>query len=135
VEHDHINREAGDNEVHRQAFGSRFRLNESTDFKRVFRTHRRSADRYFVVLFRRNDRPVSRLGLAIAKKQIRRAVGRNRLKRLIRESYRLNKQQLKGLDIVIMARQKAGSAINADLFTSLERHWQALIQQYESLMH
>ena len=135
MEHDHINREADDKVTHRQAFSSRFRLNDSTDFKRVFRANRRSADRYFVVLFRRNDQPAGRLGLAIAKKQIRLAVGRNRLKRLIRESYRLNKQQLKGLDIVIMARQKAGSAINADLFASLERHWQTLIREYESLTH
>jgi ribonuclease P protein component len=63
--------------------------------------------------------PSSRLGLAISKKQIRRAVDRNRLKRHIRESFRRHRKQLMGLDLVVMARPAAGLADKKQLNTSL----------------
>jgi ribonuclease P protein component len=102
------------------------RLSNAADFDRVFKNCRRSADLYFTVLYRSNDLDHSRLGLAIAKKNIPLAVGRNRLKRIIRESFRNAERELKSLDIVIMARRKAGSARNEELFESLGRHWQSL---------
>jgi ribonuclease P protein component len=101
-------------------------LTDSTDFDRLFRSSRRSADEFFTVLYRPNKLRHARLGLAIAKKRVRKAVGRNRLKRIIRESFRGAQKQLIGRDIVIMARQNAASASNAELFASLCLHWQAL---------
>lgn len=78
------------------------------------------------MLYRRNGLGYPRLGLAIAKRQVRFAVERNRLKRLIRESFRGAKQQLSDLDIVIMARRKARVADNAVVYASLARHWESL---------
>jgi ribonuclease P protein component len=83
-------------------------------------------DQYFTVLYRSNELAYSRLGLAIAKKIVRRAVARNRLKRIVRESFRTAGRQLNGLDIVIMARHRAEAALNAELFNSLDNHWLAL---------
>jgi ribonuclease P protein component len=102
------------------------RLTSASDFDRVFRESRRSADGMFTVLYRANDLGYPRLGLAIAKKRIRRAVGRNRLKRLIRESFRDVQPQLNGLDIVVLARDKVGAAPNEEVFASLARHWRNL---------
>lgn len=102
------------------------RLSSSAEFDRVFREKHRSVDDFFTVLYRPNGLKRSRLGLAIAKKKVRRAVTRNRLKRIIRESFRGVQTQLNGLDIVIMARQKAESALNKELFASLDGHWQSL---------
>ena len=113
-------------------FGSLFRLSNPADFDRVFGESQRSVDDFFTVLYRSNGLAYSRLGLAIAKKRVRRAVARNRLKRIIRESFRGIKRQLKGLDIVIMAGRKAESAINKDLFASLDRHWQSLEKHTEN---
>jgi ribonuclease P protein component len=83
-------------------------------------------DDFFTVLYRPNGLMRPRLGLAIAKKKVRRAVARNRLKRIIRESFRVAERQLNSFDIVIMARQKAGSALNKELFASLDHHWQLM---------
>lgn len=68
----------------------------------------------------------ARLGLAISKKQARRAVDRNRLKRLVREAFRLNRAQLNGLDLVVMARQAAVEADNRRLTASLVHHFDVL---------
>jgi ribonuclease P protein component len=120
--------DCGVDETVRGATTSRrlFRLLKAAEFDRVFQQSQRSADDFFTVLYRSNDLDRPRLGLAIAKKRVPLAVGRNRLKRIIRESFRGAEQQLKGLDIVIMARQKAGAARNDELFASLDRHWQSL---------
>jgi ribonuclease P protein component len=117
---------ANETNISNASFKQRFRLTNAADFERVFRQNQRSVDDLFTVLYRRNGLGYPRLGLAIAKRQVRFAVERNRLKRLIRESFRGAKQQLSGLDIVIMARRKAGVADNAVVYASLARHWESL---------
>ena len=112
--------------IRQASFKQHFRLTKATDFERVFSENQRSVDGLFTVLYRRNGLGYPRLGLAIAKRQVRFAVERNRLKRLIRESFRGAKQQLSDLDIVIMARNKAGDADNAVVYASLDRHWRSL---------
>jgi ribonuclease P protein component len=70
------------------------------------------------------DRPgPARLGLAIAKKQVRRAVDRNRIKRIVRETFRRHRARLPGVDLVVMARAAASTADNRRLAASLERHF------------
>ena len=110
------------------SFKRSFRLTGATDFKRVFQENQRSVDGLFTVLYRRNGLGYPRLGMAIAKKQVRSAVARNRLKRLIRESFRVAKIQLSDLDIVIMARRQAGTSANALVTASLFKHWQTLTE-------
>ena len=105
------------------------RLTCAAEFDRVFKNSRRSADSFFTVLYCRNDLGYSRLGLAIAKRNIRLAVQRNRLKRIIRQSFHDARQELDGLDIVVMARSNARNATNANLFSSLRDHWQKVARQ------
>ena len=64
------------------------------------------------------------MGLAISKKRCRRATARNRIKRIVRESFRQNSGELEGLDIVVMNGPAAEGAANRELFASLEKHWQ-----------
>jgi ribonuclease P protein component len=66
------------------------------------------------------------LGLAISRKHIKRAVGRNRIKRLIRESFRQHQDELSGWDIVVMLRQDASALSNQAIYESLRKHWHAL---------
>ena len=54
----------------------------------------------------------ARLGLVIAKKHVRLAVQRNRVKRQLRESFRRHQQVLVGLDIVVLARPGLGKLDN-----------------------
>jgi ribonuclease P protein component len=95
----------------------------------VYREARRSADGSFAVFMRRNDGPVPRLGLSIAARVIGNAVRRNRVKRVVRESFRLHQHELPSVDIVVNARSGARDADNAALVRSLEKHWRAVIKQ------
>ena len=67
---------------------------------------------------------VARLGLAISKKHCRQATDRNRIKRIVRESFRQHQAELAGLDIVVINQPAAKGAANRQLFDSLSTHWQ-----------
>ena len=66
----------------------------------------------------------ARLGLAISKRVAPRAVDRNRLRRLARESFRLAEHA--SLDYVVMANRDATAAANQALRNSLDRHFARL---------
>ena len=110
-------------------FPKRARLLTRREFDRVFARPCRSVDDCFTVLARANDLDGPRLGLAIARKHARAAVDRNRLKRLIRESFRIHRQDLGTLDLVVLGRQGVGERSNAEVAASLERHWTRLHAQ------
>jgi ribonuclease P protein component len=57
------------------------------------------------------------------------SVARNRVRRLIRESFRQRQRELPGVDIVITARAGAKSAPAQELRKSLDSHWQDLIRK------
>ena len=80
----------------------------------------------FTVLYRPNGSDEPRLGLAIGKKHCRLASSRNRLKRLIRESFRQNGAAIGGLDVVVLNQPGAAAARNDALFESLDRHWKRI---------
>ena len=105
------------------------RLLKPAEFSRVFKKAIRSSDRMLTILVAPNDLGYPRLGLAISKKHAKRAVDRNRIKRIIRESFRLNQANLPAADFVIMAKPVTKSVINADLFESLDNHWSRLIKK------
>ena len=106
------------------------RLTQRADFDHVFQApERKSSDRCFTVLGRsRLQGAPTRLGLVIAKRQIRRAHERNRVKRLVREAFRqLPQREKAALDIVIIARAAAQDTDNTALFRTLHRHFQRII--------
>ena len=98
---------------------------DGVSYGRVFRKAGRSKDRHFTVLYRSNGSDEARLGLAISKKNTKLATARNRLKRLVRESFRQNKDQLAGLDVVVLNQRGTQTADNLTLFASLKKHWAA----------
>jgi ribonuclease P protein component len=105
------------------SFPSSVRLREPAEFKRVFANPERSTDNYFTVLAIVNELKHPRLGLAIAKKHIKRAVDRNKIKRSTRESFRLQQHQIPHLDLVVTARRNAATADSKTLQDSLAKHW------------
>jgi len=108
------------------------RLVKAEDFQYVFEKAQKSADTYLTVLARQNQHGHARLGLAISKKSLRKAADRNRIKRLIRESFRLQSRSLGNLDIVVMARGGAGQVDRKTLRSALEKHWEILIRRCDS---
>jgi ribonuclease P protein component len=99
------------------------RLLSAAAVSRVFKKATRSRDKWFTVLYRANEKDVARLGLAISKKNCRYATGRNRIKRVVRESFRRHQASLSGLDMVVMNQPAAGAAGNQQLFDSMAGHW------------
>jgi ribonuclease P protein component len=119
---------------HGHPFPRSARLLDGPAFERVFADPVRSSDRYFTVLARgraldhasQAAAPQARLGLAISKRCAPRAVARNRLKRVIRESFRAARPSLPAVDVVVLCRRAAIAADNAHLRASLTAHWNRL---------
>ncbi len=102
------------------------RLLKATDFRAVFNKPCTSSDCYFTILGKPNHSDVARLGLAIARKRIKLATARNRIKRIARESFRQHPTLLQGIDCVVMAKAGAYGVDNQTLFRSLAKHWQQI---------
>lgn len=98
-------------------FGRLKKMRKTDEFSSVFRFRCVRATPGLDLLAAPNGLDFARLGLIVPKKIIATAVGRNRVKRLIRESFRLNQAELVGLDVV--ARIKAKSQ-EADLKEALQ---------------
>jgi ribonuclease P protein component len=113
-------------------FPPQLRLKTPAAYQNVFANPVKSSDAYFTLLAVRNQLEHPRLGLAIAKKVIKRAVDRNFVKRTVRESFRLQQHTLTALDIVVLARKEALTAPPDLLRKSLEKHWLKLVKRCAS---
>lgn len=112
-------------------FPRQLRLKKAAEFKKVFSQPVKSTDCYFTLLAIKTTFGYPRIGLAIAKKIIRTAVRRNLIKRTVRESFRLQRQKMGSIDIVVMVRKEAVNATTQVLRTSLDMHWHRLASKCE----
>lgn len=82
-------------------------LKKTRDFHIVYNQGKSKVNKYLVLYSKKNDLGYNRLGISVSKK-VGNSVVRHRTTRLIRESYRLNQDNLKtGYDMVVIARQTA----------------------------
>ncbi|WP_449434824.1 ribonuclease P protein component [Pseudomonas putida] len=110
-----------------QDFSREKRLLTPRHFKAVFDSPTgKVPGKNLLILARENGLDHPRLGLVIGKKSVKLAVQRNRLKRLMRDSFRLNQQMLAGLDIVIVARKGLGEVENPELHQHFGKLWKRL---------
>ncbi len=109
------------NRFHRQE-----RLLSSQDYKSVFAKPIKSADALYTVLAKPNYLSYARLGVIVSKKNVRTATARNRLNRIVRESFRTHKDIIKAYDVVVICKQHSDAAINQTLSTKLQKHWKFL---------
>jgi ribonuclease P protein component len=106
-----------------RTFSRKLRLLTAEQYSHVFADARRFGNQSFTLLVRLNDQDCPRLGLAIAKKSAKRAVDRNRIKRLLRESFRNRQHQLPPIDIIAMCRPSATKLTNKQILQQLENQW------------
>lgn len=91
-------------------------LKDNRTFRRMYSSKKGAVCPFFVLYSKKNNMPHNRLGLTVSVK-LGGAVLRNRIKRRLKEVYRLNESSLKSShDIVIVARNRAKDAP----FTSME---------------
>lgn len=114
----------------RSSFPREVRLLKPSEFKRVFQQPSKYRYAGFTFYLRENDLGYARLGLAIAKKHAKLAVSRNRIKRLIRESFRQTRLDLPSVDIIVMIGPHAEKRDNRELREGLDRFWRRLADDH-----
>ena len=112
---------------------ARLRVRHKRDFDVAYARGRRMGDGFFTVTIRSNPVGAPRLGLAVAVKMAGGAVARNRLRRIIRESFRLHQLELPAADLVVSARPPARTATAGALRASLAALWKKVGEQCATL--
>ncbi|MGK0272205.1 MAG: ribonuclease P protein component [Cocleimonas sp.] len=112
-------------------FSRELRLLTPTHFEYVFNNAIPAVSPQLTLLARPNNSDNPRLGITIAKKRVKHAHNRNRLKRIIRESFRTQKQNLPNVDIVVVGKSGIDKLSNQELFSLLNKLWKKLAQRCE----
>lgn len=85
-------------------------LKKSSEFNSVYKQGKSYVTKHIVMYWKKNSESCNRVGITVSKK-VGKAVVRNRVKRLIKESYRLNSDNIpKGYDLVFVARVRMKDA-------------------------
>jgi ribonuclease P protein component len=114
-------------------FGKAKRLLNTHDYSQVFNsTDAKAFHNNLLLLARRNDGTEHRLGLVIAKKNVRLAVQRNRIKRISREFVRKNPHGIT-MDVIVLARRGLDQLDNAEMASLFERQWNKLARQISKI--
>jgi ribonuclease P protein component len=111
----------------RLRLGAQSRLRSKLQFDALYASGKRIDDRLFGLRVRPNGLGFPRIGLAVAVKTAGNAVKRNRLRRLVRETFRLVQHELPAVDIVVAAKFPAAQAPAATLRASLAALWQRVV--------
>ncbi|MEE2027708.1 Ribonuclease P protein component [Shewanella oneidensis] len=99
-------------------------------FKSVFSNPIKASSAEITLLAIPNSEQHPRLGLTVAKRYVKRANQRNRIKRVIRDSFRLNQHNIPHLDIVVLVRNGVMEMENAELNKLIEKLWRKLSRRY-----
>lgn len=111
-------------------FTRQLRLLNAADFRTVFdQVDVKAPSEHCLLLARRNQESSPRIGFILSKKNIKRAVHRNRVKRFTREYVRLHQQDLPSLDIVFMGRKGIDQLTDEQLHTLLQKQFQKLAKR------
>ena len=117
------------------SFPKSVRLLTSEQYSDVFqKVEIRVSSKHFLILARKRDKINSRIGIIVAKKHVKLAVQRNRIKRLLRESFRHERHQFTNLDMVVLAKKNASSLSNIACAEELQYLWRKLKQKQNSLI-
>lgn len=94
-------------------------LKKNSDFQNVYRNGKSYANRYLVMYILENRTNSNRIGISVSKK-VGNSIVRHRVKRLVKEAYRLHESEFRnGLDIVIVVRKSANKISYWDIESAL----------------
>ena len=103
-------------------------IKKTADFKKVYKQGTAFSNKFFVVYTHPNYNGQTRLGLSISKK-VGKAVLRNKLRRWVKEYFRLNKHDLPDSDIIIIARISANELVVTGKYSDVEKNLANLMEQ------
>lgn len=104
-------------------FTPRDRLLNESQFTRVFDQATKSSSEFFTILSRENTEDQPRLGIVVAKRRAKRSVDRNIIKRIIRESFRLNKSSLPANDFIVILKRPIKTIKRTNLRMQMDTLW------------
>jgi ribonuclease P protein component len=88
-----------------RSYGRENRISRPADFWKDRRQRKKFDTEHFLLMLRKNNKDARRLGLVVGRK-VGGAVSRNRIKRLIREFFRLNKEKIpESSDLIVLAKK------------------------------
>jgi len=104
-----------DREKTNESFPRDNRLLNAKQYSRVFDKANKIHNKAFTLLVRKNDLGHARLGLVIAKKNIKQAYRRNYIKRQLREYFRQHVETFQSYDLVLLTRRDIASLTKTDI--------------------
>lgn len=104
-------------------FDRELRLLNSGQYDKVFKKPVRASAPKILVLATRNNKDTPRLGLVVPKKAVKRAVWRNRIKRVARETFRHTQHKLPHIDIVVLVKLGVNDLSNSEISSTLIKLW------------
>lgn len=112
-------------------FSRQSRLRKQAEFDRVYALRQRAGDQHLLIFAARNECGRTRIGLSVSRKHGD-AVCRNRIKRLLREAFRLSQHDLpSGLDLILIPKQQSVAGLE-DFRRSLVRLVKKLVRRLET---
>ena len=112
-------------------FPRNLRLITKKDYQSTFNHSKKISSRSLLALYRSNEKINARLGLIVSKRVAKRAVKRNQIKRLIRESFRLHQKQIGNIDIIVIAKISCDQLNKKQLREGIDNLWEKLPIQYQ----
>jgi len=109
------------------------RLITKAEFKRVFDEPLKVSQRCLMILCRLNQKKYARIGIIVGKRVANSAVARNRIRRIVRDSFRFNQERLVGWDIVVIARQQCDTLSKENIRKGIDDLWEKLLTRYQNL--
>lgn len=120
------------------AYPRELRLLTPAHFQSVFnKPPVKAVSKQLTLLAKPNSLDNPRLGVTVSKRNARLAVQRNQIKRIIRESFRLQQHKLVGFDIIVIAKPGVTELDNVALRELCDYLWRKLskrCKQYSSAL-
>ncbi len=104
------------------------KMSNPRDFSRIFNSGKRIGGNYLTVITLENSVGHPRLGLAIARKHLKLACHRNRLKRIIRDSFRQSQFDLANIDMVVLSKTNMQQHSLEQISVALDKLWLTVLK-------
>jgi ribonuclease P protein component len=112
-------------------FSRQLRLHKQAQFAQIFENKERKTKKmrnlYFTLLYQNNELNHPRLGVIVGKNNVKKATKRNFLRRIVKESFRIQQQELPPLDCVVLIYKDAANLDRTIWRQVLDQQWQQLI--------